>query len=252
MSVRVLSRCTARYTPRVPLALSLTLLLAAFLSGSIPCGYLIARAKGVDIRTRGSGNIGATNTGRVLGARYGFLCFGLDFLKGLAPSLLAGMLVSGAIASPLAGALSPAEASLLRLGVALAAVLGHMHPPWLGFKGGKGISCGFGALIGIYPVFTLGAIVAILVWGIVLALTRMVGIASVIGAIALTIVVGGSRLAPPAFNDSLARFSLYKPATTIEACFAAALCVLIIYKHRANIVRTFKGTELKVGGKKAA
>ena len=234
----------------MPLLLSLSLLAAAFLTGSIPIGFLIARSRGIDIRKHGSGNIGATNVWRVCGRAPGLLCFALDFLKGLAPSILAGLVINNHFPTPLAGALSPSAAAALWLAVALAAVLGHMFTPWLGFKGGKGISTCFGALVGVYPVFTLAALIALIVWGIALALTRMVGISSIIAAAALAAVVVASHLAPPALNQSLAAIPLYQPATAVHACFAVMLLLLLTYKHRANIARTFNGTEPKIGKKR--
>ncbi len=229
-----------------PNLVAAALVLIAFLAGSIPNGFLIARARGVDIRKQGSGNIGATNVWRVLGKKAGLLCFFLDFLKGLIPTVGAGMVINGQIASPLAGAYSPAAATMLWLGVALATVLGHMFTPWLGFKGGKGIACGFGAMLGVYPVFTLAAIVAIVVWGICVKLTRMVGISSVIAAGALAAVVVGSCFAPASMDGAMSHVPLYQRATAVHAWFAAGLFVLIVYKHRGNIARTFAGTERKV------
>lgn len=232
----------------IAIVIAAGLLLIAFLAGSVPNGYLIARARGVDIRKEGSGNIGATNVWRVLGRKAGLLCFFLDFLKGLVPTVLAGMVINGQIASPLAGELSETGRSVLWLGVAAMAVLGHMFTPWLGFKGGKGIACGFGAMLGVYPIFTLAAIVAIIVWVIAVKLTKMVGIASVMGAVALTVVVVGAHFASGAVAETLSRVPLYRRATAIEAGFAVLLCLLIIYKHRGNIARTFAGTERKIGG----
>jgi glycerol-3-phosphate acyltransferase PlsY len=229
-----------------PLLIAAGLVVAAFLAGSIPNGFLIARSRGVDIRKEGSGNIGATNVWRTLGKRAGLLCFFLDFLKGLVPTVLAGLVITGQIPTPLHGAYSPTTDGALWLGVALATVLGHMFTPWLGFRGGKGIACGFGALLGVYPVFTLAALVAILVWAVTVKLTRMGGISSVIAAVALTVVVVLSHLAPGDVTNSLRAIPLYRPATAIEAAFALGLCVLIIYKHRGNIARTFSGTERKI------
>jgi glycerol-3-phosphate acyltransferase PlsY len=231
------------------MTIAAALVVFAFLAGSIPNGYLIARAHGVDIRKQGSGNIGATNVWRTLGRGPGLLCFFLDFLKGLVPSVLAGLFINGQITSPLAGALSETQRSVLWLGVAIAAVFGHMFTPWLGFKGGKGIACGFGAMLGIYPIFTLAAIVAIIVWAIAVKLTKMVGISSVIAAIALTLVVVGAYFAPPSAVETLSHIPLFRKATGFEAAFTGALCVLIIYKHRGNIARTFAGTERKIGQK---
>lgn len=233
------------------IAILIGLLLVAFLAGSIPNGYLIARSRGVDIRKQGSGNIGATNVWRVMGKKAGLLCFFLDFLKGLVPTVLAGMVINGQIASPLNGELGETARSVLWLGVAAAAVLGHMFTPWLGFKGGKGIACGFGAMLGVYPIFTLAAIVAILVWAVAVKLTKMVGIASVIASIALTAVVVLAYFASGALAEALGHVPMYRRATAVEAGFAAALCVLIIYKHRGNIARTFAGTERKIGAPKA-
>lgn len=230
------------------ISISAGLVLIAFLAGSIPNGYLIARARGVDIRKQGSGNIGATNVWRVLGRRAGLLCFFLDFLKGLVPTVLAGLVINGQIATPIGGELTETGRSLLWLGVAAAAVLGHMFTPWLGFKGGKGIACGFGAMLGVYPIFTLAAIVAIVVWAIAVKLTRIVGIASVIASIGLTVVVVGAHFATGSVAGALSHIPLYRRATAIEAGFATLLCVLIIYKHRGNIARTFAGTERKIGG----
>lgn len=228
------------------------LLIVAFLAGSIPNGYLIARSRGVDIRKQGSGNIGATNVWRVLGRKAGLLCFFLDFVKGLVPTVLAGMVINGQIDTPLSTEFSETAKSVLWLGVAAMTVLGHMFTPWLGFKGGKGIACGFGAMLGVYPIFTLAAIVAIVVWAIAVKLTKMVGIASVIASVALTVVVVGAHFASGPVADALTRIPLYRRATAIEAGFATLLCVLIIYKHRGNIARTFAGTERKIGDKPAA
>src|SRR5437870_3812335 len=119
-------------------------LLAAYLVGAIPFGYLIARARGVDIFHAGSGNIGATNVGRVLGRRFGLVVFALDFAKGAVPVALSGLL--------------PAEAhdalglpNALRVGVALCSLLGHLFPVYLGFRGGKGVATGAGTVAVLVP-----------------------------------------------------------------------------------------------------
>ena len=223
------------------------LVLFAFIAGSIPNGYLIARARGVDIRTMGSGNIGATNVWRTLGKRAGLLCFFLDFLKGLVPSVVAGLVINGRIETALHGAYSETGAMALWLGVALAAVLGHMFTSWLVFRGGEGVACGFGAVMWFFPVFTMGAVVAIVVWAVAVKMTRMVGISSVIAAMALAGVVVLSHFARGGAADVLAAIPGYRAATGIEAGFAAGLCVLIVFKHRGNIARTFAGTERKIG-----
>lgn len=219
--------------------------IAAYLIGSIPFGYLIARTKGIDIRTKGSGNIGATNVGRVLGRKWGFLCFFLDFLKGFVPAAACGVMLGRGYGAGLSGD----QATLLYLGTALCAVLGHMFPVWLKFKGGKGIATGFGALLGVWPVFTIGAVIAIVTWVALVKVTRMVGISSVLAGVALAAWVVVSWLAPAAVQEVLWRMHFYRQATWIEGVFAMLLCALVVYKHRGNIARTMAGTEPKIGRK---
>src|SRR5690606_7361364 len=115
-------------------------LFAASIIGSIPFGLIIGRLHGIDIRQHGSRNIGATNIGRVLGKKFGLLCFLLDALKGFAGTFSAG-LATGTLGIPLA-ALS-LESTAWWIGVAIAAVLGHMYSIFIGFKGGKGVATGF-------------------------------------------------------------------------------------------------------------
>jgi acyl-phosphate glycerol 3-phosphate acyltransferase len=138
-------------------SLWLSLLILSFLSGSIPFGLLIARARGVDIRRHGSGNIGATNVWRVLGRGPGLLCFALDVLKGLAPTLGAawttGLLGPRALPGPI-----DARSAWLWLVVMALAILGHMFSPWVGFRGGKGVATGLGALLGVWPFLTAPAL----------------------------------------------------------------------------------------------
>lgn len=223
------------------------LLLFAFLCGSIPFGYLIARSQGVNIRAHGSGNIGATNVWRVMGKKWGLLCFVLDFFKGLVPSVLAGVMLDRGAAS----VLNTDWSTALWLSVAVLAVLGHMYTPWLGFKGGKGVATGFGALVGVFPVFTIAAIAALLAWAIAVKLWKMVGLASVLAAIVMAVVVVGLHLATR-FNVQAITLPLeglpgYAPATLVHVGFAVGLAALVTYKHRANLARTLAGTELKVG-----
>src|SRR5262245_15787887 len=129
------------------------LILSSALSGSIPFGLLIARARGIDIRKHGSGNIGATNVWRVLGPGPGLLCLALDIAKGLIPTLAAGF----ALHLIPARALEPRDAWAW-LGVVAAAILGHIFTPFASFKGGKGVATGLGALLGVWPFLTLPAL----------------------------------------------------------------------------------------------
>lgn len=199
----------------------------AFFSGAIPFGIIIARSKGVDIRAHGSGNIGATNVWRVLGRGPGALCFTLDVLKGLAPSLGAGLYL-GTIGKSTA----PEADVWLHMATAVASILGHMFTPFAGFKGGKGVATAFGALLGVWPVMTCAVLVALLAWILVFKVGRMVGIASVIAASTVPIAV----LTLGTLHDAL-RWR------TPHLVVAIALALLVISKHRGNIRRTLAGTE---------
>ncbi|TVQ62894.1 MAG: glycerol-3-phosphate 1-O-acyltransferase [Phycisphaerales bacterium] len=205
----------------------------AFLVGSIPFGFWIGRARGIDIRQHGSGNIGATNVGRVLGKKIGLLCFLLDVAKGLVPVLVAGWLAG------VLGDWSPAPGlAWAWLAVVLASVAGHVFCPWVGFKGGKGVATGLGALLGVYPLVTLPAAVAFAFWFVLVAAFRYVGVASVVAAASVPVLVaiGGWALAPePSVGGLL-------PFVVVTGLLAA----IVIARHRGNITRTLAGTEPKV------
>lgn len=223
----------------------------AYLAGSIPFGYLIARLKGIDIRKHGSGNIGATNVGRVLGKKFGAICFLLDFAKGLAPSLVFGLWLTRERAAsfpPIPGNITTGDV-LWWIGVAACAIVGHMFPVWLKFKGGKGVATSFGALCGVFPVLTIAALGSLVVWLISARLTRMVGISSCIAASVMPLFVlfspilartAGIALHNTASSDAQ---SVAWPYVSITVLLAA----LVIYKHRANIARTIAGTEPRFG-----
>src|SRR6185503_11776318 len=123
------------------------------------------------IRQHGSKNIGATNVGRVLGKKFGVLCFALDFLKGVAPVVGAGI-INGVIGHS-AEVLTAAQ-MWLWMAVAAATVIGHMYSMWLGLAGGKGVATGFGAIAGMFPLLTWAALGAIAVWYVVLRLSKYV------------------------------------------------------------------------------
>lgn len=194
----------------------------AFLLGSIPFGMLIARAKGVDIRSVGSGNIGATNVVRALGPKVGLAVFVLDVLKGTIPALIAKQ----AIQAPV-GEVQIQTISML---MGVIAILGHMFSPFIGFKGGKGVATGFGAALGAIPG---AALVGLAVISLTVALTRYVSLGSILAAISVPIF---SMLV---FRDSLQLL----PILVVMAAF-------IIWKHRANIERLRNGTESKFAFKK--
>ena len=194
----------------------------AYLLGSIPTGYLVARAKGIDIRTVGSGNIGATNAFRVLGKPAGIMVLAADFLKGLLgcgvlPWLLFHTGVyeeTRVVPEILAGFCS---------------VLGHNYTIWLGFKGGKGIATSAGVLTALVP----WALLTILsIWIVLFAVTRYVSIGSLVAAASLP----------------FATWVFYQNWTL--SLVTGAMGVLAIYKHRGNIQRLLNGTEPRFARKK--
>lgn len=189
----------------------------AYLLGSIPCGYIAGRLAGVDVRKHGSGNIGATNVLRVLGRPLGFTVFFADALKGFLAVRLAFMMVAG---RPEAAAYADSYAIL----AAAACVVGHSFPVWLKFRGGKGVATSAGALFGVVPI---AAISIFLVWVMVFMITRYVSVASILAATALPIVVA-------MLNKTHGRVVFY---------FSLAMTVLVVWRHRSNMSRLFKGTE---------
>jgi len=201
---------------------SLLVVVAAYLLGSIPTGYLLMRIfRKQDIRTLGSGNIGATNVLRSGARGLGAATFLLDMLKGCCAVWL------GAALAPYLMANIP-ERNVEAL-AALCAVLGHMFPVWLSFKGGKGVATGFGVFLVAAP---LAALAAITVFGLVLAISRFVSLASILGAACFPgfawFLVSGDK--PPFF-----------------LAVQAIVALLIIAKHRQNIHRLLSGTESRFG-----
>ena len=187
--------------------------LGAFVLGSIPTGYLVARAKGVDIRQHGSGNIGATNVFRTLGKPLGVLVFFADALKGFGAVWLASRFGD---ASAWTGIVA-----------AVAAIAGHNYTPWLGFKGGKGIATSAGVLLALMPWAVLAIAV---VWVVVFKVSRYVSLASISAAAALPVAVGALWYAGCGGNGPLLGF-------------AVVISALAIWRHRSNIERLRAGTE---------
>jgi acyl phosphate:glycerol-3-phosphate acyltransferase len=186
-------------------------LACAYLLGSIPFSYIVARQRGVDVRTVGSGNVGATNVMRSVGRAAGLLAFVLDFLKGAAATALA-LRVSG-------GTLVPSLAAIV-------AVIAHMYPAWLRFRGGKGVATGAGAFL---PLAYLPTLAGFAVFGLTLAAFRYVSAASIAGTSAVAVIAALAGL----------------PREVTAA--AAACAVLIIWKHRENLKRIANGTESRLG-----
>ncbi len=193
----------------------------AYLAGSIPFGLLIARVfRGVDIRQHGSGNIGATNVGRVLGAKWGIACLVLDALKGLLPVWLLPLALSTADAP---------EFGLLRVVAGVATILGHMFPCWLKFKGGKGVATALGVVIVIGPWGSLAALGGF-IFGMLA--TRIVSVSSILASLAFA-VTQMIVLSPSPFRDEMLP----------GAVFSLAVPALIIFRHRSNIGRLLRREE---------
>ncbi|NLE60666.1 MAG: glycerol-3-phosphate 1-O-acyltransferase PlsY [Planctomycetes bacterium] len=216
------------------------LILLSYLCGAVPFGLIIGRLKGVDVRTRGSCNIGATNVGRILGRPYGILVFVLDGLKGFLPMTLARFVLfrsagGGESAGP------EYLPHLLWVLAAVACVLGHMFPIYLKFKGGKGVATSLGVGLGIYPYYTLAGLAAFAVWAIVLGVSRYVLLSSIVAVIAFP----ANFAVLAAWNhDRWGAFSTLWPLHL----FGIVVAALVVYRHGANIGRLLAGTEHKIGG----
>ena len=183
----------------------------SYLLGSVLFGELIARAKGVNLREVGSGNVGATNVSRALGKKYGVVVFLLDMLKGFIPTALAVKLFG--------------IDSLWVVLVGLAAVLGHMFPLFFGFKGGKGVATAFGVLLAVSPKV---AVFSLLVWVLVVFFTRYASLGSIVA------------------STSAVFFLVVSDAPTSVSTMALLIVLLIVYKHKDNISRLLSGTEHRI------
>lgn len=198
----------------------------SYLLGSIPTGFLVGKARGIDIRTIGSGNIGATNVFRYFGTVAGVLVLLADALKGF----LAVAVVAVACWKGFGGWGGSFTREWLEIDAALAAVLGHNYTCWLHFKGGKGIATSAGVLLALVPYSLL---IILIVWLVVLALTRYVSLASMCAS----------------FTLPFATWLTGRSTTLI--LITAAMAALAIYKHKSNLQRLVKGTEARLGAKTA-
>jgi glycerol-3-phosphate acyltransferase PlsY len=207
--------------------------MAAYLLGSIPFGVVIARAHGKDLRSIGSGNIGATNVARALGKKWAYICFGLDMLKGMLPMLLAKLVLSKSEGFEI----STAVGLWLWLGVGCAAIVGHIFPVYLRFKGGKGVATSLGVALGLWPYFTICAAAALAVWVPTVLVWRHVSLASIAASIAFPIVLILAVSLLPAWN-----FADLWPLLIA----AIAIPLMVIIRHRENIKRLLAGTENRI------
>jgi glycerol-3-phosphate acyltransferase PlsY len=203
----------------------LLIAVVTYLLGSIPTGYLLVRVfLKRDIRSVGSGNIGATNVLRSGGKGLGAATFLLDMLKGSGAVWIGGLIGSAL--------LSGTPLRTVEAVAALCAVLGHMFPLWLRFKGGKGVATGFGVFLVAAP---LAALAAITVFIVVLFLSRFVSLASILGAASF-----------PAF----AYYLVSGPKPVVFVIVQCAVALLIIVKHHQNVHRLLAGTESRFGAPK--
>lgn len=197
-----------------------TVAVLSYLIGSFPAGYIAGRIGGIDIRTVGSGNVGATNVLRALGKRFGYPVFLIDFAKGVVAVILAQLIAkhsgSGEKMIELAGMLA-----------GICAVLGHSFPLWLKFRGGKGVATSIGVLCALMP---LAAAIMCVVWVVTFEIGRYVSLASVVAAVALPISVA-------------TMFFLKRLNTPVLLYFAICLAAVVVIRHRSNLSRLAKGTE---------
>ena len=198
----------------------LLLIFFAYLIGSIPTALLVSkRFFGIDIRDYGSGNMGATNTFRVLGSRYGTMVMVIDILKGMAAVMLYNLLPFYLN--------HDLERTNLMLGLGLAAVAGHIFPVFAGFRGGKGVATLLGMVLAIQPVI---AVIYIGIFALVLYLTRYVSLSSILAAIALPICV----------------LWIWNENEVLYRVFALIVAILVVLTHQKNIGRILRGVESRI------
>jgi acyl phosphate:glycerol-3-phosphate acyltransferase len=205
----------------------LFLTLAAYLLGSIPTSYWVGRGiYGVDLRREGSGNLGATNTYRILGGKAAFPVLVVDILKGWIPVALFPLALAGGVGGAGMEAGPAGEGWPLLFGGA--AILGHVFSFWVGFRGGKGVATSTGVFLGLAPFALL---VALGVWLLAVGITRFVSLGSILAALVLPVAVG---LTPHRGGPGALAFSV-------------ALAVFVIFAHRDNIRRLLQGSEGRIG-----
>jgi glycerol-3-phosphate acyltransferase PlsY len=189
-------------------------LVASYVIGSFPTSYVVCRTvKGIDLREHGSRNLGATNLFRVLGWRFAAPVGLIDMAKGFIPTAFIGPAVSDSV--------------LVALLCGVAAVLGHMFSPWVGFRGGKGVATGAGIFVALAPLAVLAAFA---LWAVLVFLTGYVSLGSIVGAAVLPFLT----------------LWLYPGQPTV-LWMEVALAAMIIWMHRANVGRLLKGTENRFG-----
>ena len=196
------------------------LIILAYLIGSIPTAIIVSKAFfNIDIREYGSGNMGATNTFRVLGPKFGTIVMVGDMLKGILAVALYNLLPYYLT--------NELDRTNLMIGLGLAAVLGHIYPIWASFRGGKGVATLFGMVLAIQPIVAINCVGVFL---LVLYLTRYVSLSSILAGVALPICV----------------LWIYNEQEVFYRVFAVAVACLIVLTHQKNISRLLKGNEGRV------
>ena len=211
------------------LDLLLRIVSAGYLLGSIPTGYLTGRAKGIDIRKHGSGNIGATNVSRTLGKKYGIFVFVCDALKGLI-AVRFGIYLSqhmawNVVTTPDSISIHMMPSAIAGIIGAFACILGHNFPVWLKFKGGKGVATSLGVIIGLVP---FAAAIAFALWVAILFASGYVSLASILATISVPVTVA---------------FTAREHDRMPLLIFTSVATLLIVVRHKENIKRLLNGTE---------
>ncbi len=209
-----------RYIVYGNMTLQILLILLSYIVGACPFGLLIARTKGIDIRTVGSGNIGATNVLRTVGKAAGICVFALDAAKGFVPAILFPFLMARQFVGNI-------DLTVMGLLCGVSAIIGHNYPVYLGFKGGKGVATSGGVVIGLAPA---AAGIGFLAWIAMLLVTGYVSIASMGAGVAVAV----------------AAWTLYGGHSLLLPVVFSFLAALIIWKHRANIERLRRGEEHRI------
>lgn len=199
------------------------LALLAYLLGSVPIGHIVAKSRGVDLRSIGSGNVGATNVYRAFGFRLAIFVFILDVSKGF---------VAAAVL-PLIWTPDVLPVVYVRLICGVAAILGSISSIFLGFRGGKGVAAAVGVFLGLEPLAT---VICLVIWAVLFLRYRYVSLGSIVGAAALPVLIA---LLNPADRMSNPVFYL-----------ALLVAMLVILRHRSNIGRLARGTENRIGAAK--
>ncbi len=209
-----------------------TIVILSYLVGSIPTSILIGRwVKGIDIRNYGSGNAGGTNVFRVIGRRYGILTITLDALKGAVAVIFIARLHYGNI--PFENVTPFDDFTLVQIIAGISAVVGHVWTIFAGFRGGKGIATALGFML---TLCTVDILLALVVFMIVVLVTKYISLGSILSAISVPLIL---IIRENVFGVNIPGYNLILP-------FTIGVVALLIYTHRKNVIRLVKGTENKI------